>query len=458
MSNYPPPDQAQQGYQRTRPTRVQPMAPGDNSVRPRARQQPQLGRSPLDMLPDYLGDVSASLIPDNELGVGNSRARIIDDEDDEDMDMDDANEYGAPMLGMGNQNQYGAGVGTNSQPFYGGSSGFAAINTAHGAPANYMAPAAAAVPMAVAGTSSSASSPPPLSPAQPPPATRSGMPQQRPKRKSKYTDEPPQSIYGPPFITKELTAEMTEEEQNLRRKYNENVMEARKVFMRHKNNMAAKKSRERKQALIDELTAENRRLESQLREANAANRQLCADSLRLQTTEAENAQLRQNNEVLQRHVEELETRLHGVTVERQRDADRLNAMLSLPQGQAHAGNGIGNGSGNGYGQGERQIHTPMTSSSSGESPALGPVPGAARQHNQQQQFSVNQYQPRQLQLLQREPQNNAEEEEVGTHNQQARDINTPAGMNPGMDPFLTGMDNVDADADDEAEFNWDDYR
>ncbi|KAI8623870.1 hypothetical protein F5Y19DRAFT_491856 [Xylariaceae sp. FL1651] len=164
-------------------------------------------------------------------------------------------------------------------------------------------------------------------------AEQPGGAKTRPKRKSKYNDDPPQSIYGPPFVTREITAGMSEDEIHRRIDYNAAVAEARKAFMRHKNNLAAKKSRERKQALIDDLTAEAQRLGLRLRQIDAANRELADAAARAHAMEGENARLRQENDALCGRVDDLTRRLNELTVERQRDADRLNAMLALPQPQ-----------------------------------------------------------------------------------------------------------------------------
>ncbi|KAI1261035.1 hypothetical protein F5Y18DRAFT_440834 [Xylariaceae sp. FL1019] len=158
----------------------------------------------------------------------------------------------------------------------------------------------------------------------------------RGKRPSKYGDEPPQSIYGPPFVTKELTAGMCEEEMRARVEYNAKVSQARKVFMRAKNNLAAKKSRERKQALIDDLTNEVQRLTIENRHLDALNHDIADQATRAHAAEVDNAHLRQENEGLRVHVEELTVRLNEMTLERRRDAQRLNAMLSVPQSSSQA--------------------------------------------------------------------------------------------------------------------------
>ncbi|KAI1828518.1 hypothetical protein F4861DRAFT_6134 [Xylaria intraflava] len=144
----------------------------------------------------------------------------------------------------------------------------------------------------------------------------------RPKRKSKYNDDPPQSIYGPPFVTKEISARMSEDEIRRRVEYNAEVSEARKTFMRHKNNMAAKKSRERKQALIDELTGETQRLKQRLKHAEAANRELLESVARVHAVESENAKLRRENDLLRARLGEL-----------MRKQEDLGAMFSLSQSQ-----------------------------------------------------------------------------------------------------------------------------
>jgi hypothetical protein len=233
----------------------------------------------------------------------------------------------------------------------------------------------------------------------------------RPKRKSKYNDDPPQSLYGPPFVTREITAGMSEDEIHRRIEYNAAVAEARKAFMRHKNNMAAKKSRERKQALIDELTSETQRLGLRLRQMDAANRELVDTAARVHSVESDNARLRQDNDVLRGHVEDLTRRLDGLAVERQRDADRLNAMLSLSQSQPQP-------------QPQSQIQAPTPSEQI----------IATEQGQQQQQQRLQQTQERK----QDEQQNNRD---------------TSNEMNTEIDQFLSGLNGGDNES-----FNWDSYR
>ncbi|KAI1122617.1 hypothetical protein F5Y10DRAFT_270930 [Nemania abortiva] len=163
----------------------------------------------------------------------------------------------------------------------------------------------------------------------------------RAKRKSKYTDEPPQSIYGPPFVSKEIPSGLSQEEVGRRVEHNRNVAEARKVYMRFRNNQAAKKSRERKQALIDELTAEKQRLDTRLREMTAGNRGLADVTARLQTAESDNDRLRRENEALRHRVGDLTRKIDEL--EHERDADWSNAMLSIahqPGGQTSGGGGV----------------------------------------------------------------------------------------------------------------------
>ncbi|KAI2636184.1 hypothetical protein GGS21DRAFT_72308 [Xylaria nigripes] len=157
----------------------------------------------------------------------------------------------------------------------------------------------------------------------------------RPKRKSKYDDEPPESPYGPPFVTREISVRMGEEEIRERVKYNEAVAEARKVFMRHKNNLAAKKSRERKQNLIDELTAETKRLAMRLRQAEAANRDRADSTARLNALQNENGRLKYDNAVLRNSLEQFRRRLDEM-IENQREIDRWNSMWSPPPMQTLA--------------------------------------------------------------------------------------------------------------------------
>lgn len=157
--------------------------------------------------------------------------------------------------------------------------------------------------------------------------------QARPKRKSKYEEEAPISVYGPPFSLREIRPGMSEDEIHGRIMYNDAAAEARKNYMRHKNNLAAKKSRERKQALIDQLTMETQNLSARLRQMRAENRELADSTNRVHSVENDNIRLRQENEVLRGKIEDLTRRLDGLTVERQRDADRLNAMLSLSHSQ-----------------------------------------------------------------------------------------------------------------------------
>ncbi|KAI3329407.1 hypothetical protein HD806DRAFT_548488 [Xylariaceae sp. AK1471] len=233
----------------------------------------------------------------------------------------------------------------------------------------------------------------------------------RPKRKSKYNDDPPQSIYGPPFVTREITAGMTEDEIHRRIEYNAAVAEARKTFMRHKNNMAAKKSRERKQALIDELTSETQRLGLRLRQMDAANRELVDTAARVHSIESDNTRLRQENEVLRGHVEDLTRRLDGLTVERQRDADRLNAMLSLSQSQSQP-------------QPQTQALKPSELNADTDS----------GQQPQQQHHNPQQHQERKQDEQQKTP-------------------DTSNEMNTEIDQFLSRLNGGDNES-----FNWDSYR
>ncbi|KAI0392860.1 hypothetical protein F5Y17DRAFT_333749 [Xylariaceae sp. FL0594] len=346
-------------------------------------------------------------------------------------------------------------VFSHHQPFYGSSSAFSAIN-APGAVANYMGPASSVATLGVVdpypSSVTTSSSPPGFLPVQPflPQATaqqereQSGtqrpppeQQQQRPKRKSKYTDEPPRSLYGPPFVTKLITADMTEEQAEANRQFNERVSEAKKIFNRHKNNMAAKKSRQKKEALIEELSTEKAGLEARLRATEELNRQLRAEAQHHRSVEDENARLRQENQALHRHAEELEARLQGVAVERQRDADRLDAMLAVPHGHNHAGmsgqglkhnNGNGNGQGQGQAQREGQVQTP-SSSGEGRSPSLGRG------------------------LTERPRYGQESGEDNGSQKAPA------AGMNTGMDSFLVNLhDGVEgAGADGDGEINWDSY-
>ncbi|KAI0164982.1 hypothetical protein GGR57DRAFT_514822 [Xylariaceae sp. FL1272] len=173
----------------------------------------------------------------------------------------------------------------------------------------------------------------------PEPSTTAGLSTQamsRGKRPSKYGDEPFESPYGPPFVTKELTAGMSEEEMRARVQYNAECSEHRKLFMRRKNNLAAKKSRERKQALIDDLTNEVQRLTVENRHLESLNHDLTDTAALVRNTEADNAHLRQENEGLRVHVEEITARLNEMAIERRRDARRLNAMLSVPQSSSQA--------------------------------------------------------------------------------------------------------------------------
>ncbi|KAI0101635.1 hypothetical protein GGR51DRAFT_529679 [Nemania sp. FL0031] len=55
----------------------------------------------------------------------------------------------------------------------------------------------------------------------------------RVKRKSKYNNEPPHSVYGPPFETKNITAGLSQDEIRARTQYNESVEEARKVYCKY---------------------------------------------------------------------------------------------------------------------------------------------------------------------------------------------------------------------------------
>ncbi|KAI1809711.1 hypothetical protein GGS20DRAFT_590312 [Poronia punctata] len=163
--------------------------------------------------------------------------------------------------------------------------------------------------------------------------------QRRVMRKTKYSEEPPRSIYGPPFQMMEIISGMDPEERERAIGHNAAVSEARKKFLRHKNNLAAKKSRDRKQALIEDLTTETKNLKDQVRRLQATNAELNLTAVRVNELKDENDNLRQDNDSLRSQVDDLEIRLHDLSIERQRDADRLNALMGLPghaQAQKHS--------------------------------------------------------------------------------------------------------------------------
>ncbi|KAI1322292.1 hypothetical protein F5Y16DRAFT_416123 [Xylariaceae sp. FL0255] len=131
-------------------------------------------------------------------------------------------------------------------------------------------------------------------------------------RESKYGEEPPKSAYGPPFEFKALVKGMSEEEMAARRAYNLQVAEAKKVYQRHKNNIAAKRSRERRQEQIDTLTSEVTTLNNRLAQSRARAAELEQSASQAKILEAENSrlretvqQLRQENAILQRTLENL---------------------------------------------------------------------------------------------------------------------------------------------------------
>ncbi|KAI0597061.1 hypothetical protein F4775DRAFT_603050 [Biscogniauxia sp. FL1348] len=137
-------------------------------------------------------------------------------------------------------------------------------------------------------------------------------PPRRKGRVSKYGphNEVPRSAYGPPFHTQAITTDMSEEEIHRRISHNAAVAEARRAYLRAKNNAAAKRSRERKQRLIEELTADVDRLELRNEHMAAANRELVAAvGTRSHALEAENARLRAENHALRAHAADLAARL-----------------------------------------------------------------------------------------------------------------------------------------------------
>ncbi|KAI1435264.1 hypothetical protein GGR50DRAFT_331471 [Xylaria sp. CBS 124048] len=154
----------------------------------------------------------------------------------------------------------------------------------------------------------------------------------RPKRKSKYGDEPPKSEYGPPWVFKELTATMSPEEKQEKIEYNAKVSEARKHFLRHKNNLAAKKSRERRQEQIDTLTHKVHCLERRYRKLQARHRQLAASTAaaRVQALEADRVRLRRENDGLRAHATVLTRRLAESDARRFGITGQLNSGLLFP--------------------------------------------------------------------------------------------------------------------------------
>ncbi|KAI1157128.1 hypothetical protein F4825DRAFT_400787 [Nemania diffusa] len=180
--------------------------------------------------------------------------------------------------------------------------------------------------------------------AEPSPAASDQHPSQgRPptKRKAKYSEEPPQSIYGPPFTTRNITATMDPDEVRECNEYNEAVSKAHKDFLRYKNNIAAKKSRDRKQTLIDELTAEKRRLVLRIKQLEEAARraggssggrgsgELVDANARLQ---GENEKLRKENEALRGQVDQLTRRLSVLEAQQQADGGAsVDADMEISQ-------------------------------------------------------------------------------------------------------------------------------
>ncbi|KAI1498897.1 hypothetical protein F5X99DRAFT_411599 [Biscogniauxia marginata] len=128
----------------------------------------------------------------------------------------------------------------------------------------------------------------------PPPTRRKG-------RVSKYgpNNEAPRSIYGPPFHAQPITKEMPEDEIHRRVAHNAAVAEARRTYLRAKNNAAAKRSREKKQQLIESLSDKVTTLESQKNQMAAANHELVAAvGTRTHALEAANARLAQERDAL----------------------------------------------------------------------------------------------------------------------------------------------------------------
>ncbi|KAI5926685.1 hypothetical protein F4810DRAFT_724305 [Camillea tinctor] len=148
-----------------------------------------------------------------------------------------------------------------------------------------------------------------------PSSPRRGGPPAPPRRKGRASKYGPHSSaapspYGPPFTTLPLTKDMPEPEIHRRIEHNAAVAEARRAYLRAKNNAAAKRSRERKQRLIEELTADVDRLELRNEQMAAANRELVAAvGTRSHALEAENARLRAENDALRVHVAEMAARV-----------------------------------------------------------------------------------------------------------------------------------------------------
>ncbi|KAI1490980.1 hypothetical protein F5X96DRAFT_693912 [Biscogniauxia mediterranea] len=146
-------------------------------------------------------------------------------------------------------------------------------------------------------------------------AAAAAAPARRKGRGSKYGphNSVPRSAYGPPFHTQAITTDMSEEEIHRRIEHNAAVAEARRAYLRAKNNAAAKRSRERKQRLIDTLTADVDRLELRNEQMAAANRELVAAvGTRSHALEAENVRLRAENDALRAHAADLAARLEHV--------------------------------------------------------------------------------------------------------------------------------------------------
>ncbi|KAH9897161.1 hypothetical protein F4778DRAFT_744609 [Xylariomycetidae sp. FL2044] len=127
--------------------------------------------------------------------------------------------------------------------------------------------------------------------------------------------------YGPPWKPRDILQEMTPKEREEAIDWNNEQAEAKKTFLKAKNNLAAKRSRERKQQLIDDLTAEVERLRQTNREMareNASYRQL---SDQYHRTESDNVRLRMEND-------QLRGRLDAMT-------EQVQSMMMQLQGPQH---------------------------------------------------------------------------------------------------------------------------
>ncbi|KAI0483291.1 hypothetical protein GGR56DRAFT_671069 [Xylariaceae sp. FL0804] len=138
-------------------------------------------------------------------------------------------------------------------------------------------------------------------------------------RPSKYQDGAPSSAYGPPFVTRPITAAMDPEAVQAAAAHNDAVARARADHQRWKNNQAAQRSRQRRQQLLDSLSREVRDLRAANDRLTREARALAGSAEEASRLRTDNAHLRAVNDILDRRARGLEEVLRRRD---QQDAER----------------------------------------------------------------------------------------------------------------------------------------